>query len=660
MAFRDNINGYFDVGAQLPDYLKEAARACFRAAEKEKADIATVEQFERRRDRLRRRFLEVIGGLPEAKTPLNAVCTGEIVRDAYTIRKIVYQSLPGFYVTANLYLPKTKANGRPVPAVLKACGHSELAKAAPLYQKVCIDLARNGFAVFAVDPVSQGERMQYYDPAVGRNLVRWHAEHSYIGLQCDLIGMSIIRYFIWDLVRAIDYLETVPEIDASRIGITGNSGGGLQTAFMMMVEPRIQAAAPCTYITSRESYMRTGQSQDGEQIIYGAIRDGLDYDDYAAMFAPKPAMIGAVKSDFFCVEGTLEAYERLRRVYALYGCEDRIELSLVDGTHAYNDALREAAVNFFIRRLQGGEGGFVTDPAVPVEDKWTLACTKSGQVLAEYPDARTAQALNAEYLAEHGAGSAGKSPEEIRAAVRRWLNPPEERIPIYPRIIHTSERKHPENWIDDVRHHAIFFFSERDIAVTALYIEKIGRRADRCTVFVHEEGINHVYKENDLIMQLLRDGDVLMFDPRGMGTAASRPVNPRPFHEMYGTEYKLNSDALMLGTSLMQMRVFDVARACDFLRQYAPDKKLRLGGKGVGAVYALLAAMLVDDVEALYLENGLPSFASIVNEPTYRYDERYRAYGILREFDLPDVIRAFGPERVTVYNAPDVGNIIWW
>jgi hypothetical protein len=658
MAFRENIDGYFDVGAQLPDYLKELARSFFRETEKEKAEIRTVEQFERRRDSLRRRFLEVIGGLPEEKTPLHAECTGEIDRDTYTIRKIVYQSLPGFYVTANLYLPKT--TGEKVPVVLKVCGHFELAKAAPLYQKVCIDLVRSGFAVFAVDPVSQGERMQYYDPAVGRNIVRWHAEHTYIGMQCDLIGMSIIRYFIWDIVRAIDYLETVPEIDCERIGITGNSGGGLQTAFMMMVEPRIHAAMPCTYITSRESYMRTGQSQDGEQIIYSAIRDGLDYDDYMTLFAPRPAMIGAVKSDFFCVEGTLEAYERIRKVYALYGCEDRIELGLVDGTHSYNDALRELAVNFFIRRLKGGQGDFVTDPNIPVEDKWTLACTKSGQVLAEYADARSTQALNAEYLAVHGARNDGRSPEEIRSIVRQWLNPPQERIKIHPRIIKTYEQKHPSNWIDDVRHHAIFFFTEKDIAVTALYIEKLGRESDRCTVFVHEEGINHVHKENDLIMQLLRDGDVLMFDPRGTGTAASRPVNGRPFYEMYGTEYKLNSDALMLGTSLLQMRVFDVARACDFLREYAPGKKLRLGGKGVGAVYALLAAMLVDDVESLYLENRLSSFASIVNDPTYRYDERYRVYGMLREFDLPDVIRAFGKERVTEYAAPDVGNIIWW
>jgi len=244
MAFSEGINGYFDVGAQLPDYLKELARACFRRTEREKREIETVEQFEHRRDTLRQRFLDTIGGLPDERTPLNAVCTGELDRGAYVIRKIVYQSLPGFYVTANLYLPKL-AEGK-VPAVLKVCGHSELAKAAPAYQKVCIDLVRNGFAVFAVDPISQGERMQYYDPAIGRNIVRWHAEHTYIGMQCDVMGAQVIRYFIWDLVRAVDYLYTLPEIDTSRIGITGNSGGGLQTAFMMMVEPRIQAAVPCT------------------------------------------------------------------------------------------------------------------------------------------------------------------------------------------------------------------------------------------------------------------------------------------------------------------------------------------------------------------------------------------------------------------------------
>lgn len=656
MSFSDFINGYYDAGAQLSEHLRKLAEAFFAVTYAEKDAIKTVEQFERRRDQLRARFLETIGGLPEEKTPLHAMCTGEIGRDTYVIRKIVYQSLPGFYVTANLYVPLPIQGN--VPVVIKVCGHAETAKAYGVYQKVCIDLVRNGIAVLAVDPISQGERMQNYDPSVGRSLVRWHAEHTYLGVPCHLMGSSVIRYFIWDIVRAIDYLETLPEIDAAKIGITGNSGGGIQTAFMMMVEPRIHAAVPCTYITSRESYMPAGQPQDGEQIMYAAIRDGLDYDDYVTLFAPRPAMIGAVKSDFFCVEGTLSAYERAKHVYSLYGCEDSLSLGLVDGTHAYNDALRQAAVNWFIRTLKGEEGTFVTDPNMKVESKFDLQCTTSGQVLAEYMDARPAYALNVDYLRKHRANNEEKSAEEIRKIVKRWLAPPKERIPLHPRYIHgTTLRK--DAWIDPLDMQSIFFFSEKGIAVTGLYISKEGETADSCTVFVHEEGINEVHKEHDLLMQLLRDGDVLLIDPRGWGTVRSRPVNPRPYDEMFGTEYKLNSDAMMLGTSLTQMRVFDISRACDFVRQFYPEKRIRLGGKGVGAVLALLAAAIVDDVQSVYLENMPPSYASYVEQRHYFYDERMHVYGVLRHFDLPDMIRALG-DRVMQYTSPHVGHIIRW
>lgn len=113
-------------------------------------------------------------------------------------------------------------------------------------------------------------------------------EHSYAGLQCTLVGANIARYFIWDLVRAVDFLESLPEVDSTRIGLTGNSGGGTQSSYVMLVEPRIKVAVPCTYITSREEYMKTGQAHDSEQNIFKAIVTGLNYDDFISCFAPKP------------------------------------------------------------------------------------------------------------------------------------------------------------------------------------------------------------------------------------------------------------------------------------------------------------------------------------------------------------------------------------
>lgn len=657
MTFGPNLNGFFDVGAQLSEFLKKKAEACFAATDAEKMGIATVEQFERRRETLRAHFLEAIGGLPEERTPLQPTVTGELQRDGYVIRKIVFQSQPGFHVTANLYMPNG-AQGK-VPAVLVTSGHDELAKSAPLYQKVCIDLARNGIAAFAPDPFAQGERVQYIDKRIGRTLVRWHAQHTYVGMQCDWLGSSMIRYFLWDLIRAVDYLHTLPEIDHEHIGVAGNSVGGVQTTLLMMTESRIRAAAPCTYVTSREAYMQTQHSQCADQMIYGAIAAGLDYDDYITLFAPRTALIGAVRSDYFCVEGTLDTYEKARRVYALYGCEDELELGLVDGMHGFIDELRETVVNFFIRKFRPGQPAYKTNPEMKAENKHDLNCTASGQVLVEYADAREIHDLVAEYMEERGLPPRAGDPAAVRNAVRTWLRLPDRGAPLHPRFIRTTKLAHTDSWLDELQQHHIVFQTEKNIAVPGIYVEKIGRTADAATVFILEEGVNEIEREKDLILaQLLAKGDVFLFDPRGNGQASSRPVNGRPFYEMYGTEYKLGWDAQMMKTTLTALRVFDVLRACDFIRRFHPGKKLSLGGKGVGAVYALLAAALEDEVERVYLENMVPSFAELAKERLYKYDTRYQMYGILNFFDLPDVVRAVGEDKVELFRAPEVGRII--
>ncbi len=657
MSFGDFLSGYYDVGVQLPEYLKKKAQSYFEKEALEKESIKTREDFEKRRDRIRKFYIESIGGLDFERTPLNSVCTGIVEREGYSIKKIIFQSLPGIYVTSNLYMPdniKGKA-----PAILFASGHAENAKAYPKYQKVCIDLVKNGFIVLSVDPICQGERMQHYDIRAGRNLVRWHADHTYLGLQCELVGSSIVRYFLWDLIRAVDYLCSLPEVDPDRIGMTGNSGGAMQTTFMMMGDDRIKAAMPCTYITSREGYMRTGQPQDGEQITFGAISRGINFDDYITCFAPKPVMIGAVESDFFVIEGVLQTYERARKIYRLLGCEDNVRLGLVKGTHEYNDELRQIAVNWFTEIFKGEKGNFVTDPGMKVEDVRTLQCTESGQVMAEFGDARTVFELNAEYY-QKNRYTYTSDLTEIKRRLKKILNMPESRDRIYPRVISTRRINNEANIMDDLNHRNIFFFSEKDIMVAGIYVEVVGRESDRCTILVLEEGANDIYKENDLVNVLLKKGDVFAFDPRGMGVVKSRPVNGRPFYEVFGTEYKLNCDAMMMEQSLMGYRVYDILRACDFIRQEYPNKKISLAGKGIGALYALFATVLDDDVDGAHLINMISSFEDIALKRYYRYDPRYSIYGVLKELDIPMLLEALKEKDIFCFNEPDTGNIIRW
>ena len=638
--FRRFLDGYYDVENQLPEYVKKKAFEFFKKEEEEKESIKSIEEFERRRERIRNYFIDAIGGLDIERTDLKPVYTGVIERDSYSIKKVIYQSLPDFYVTANLYMPKN-INGK-LPAILFACGHWEWAKSCPEYQKVCIELVNNGFIVLAVDPVGQGERMQYYDRELKRTIIRWGTmEHSYAGLQCTLAGANIARYFIWDLIRALDFLESLPEVDSTRIGLTGNSGGGTQSSYMMLVEPRIKVAVPCTYITSREEYMKTGQAHDSEQNIFKAIVMGLNYDDFISCFAPKPVMIGAVDSDFFCIEGTINSYQRAKKIYNLYGKGEDIKLYIARGTHSYNDELRREAVKWFVRHLKGEETVNLAE-SIKIEPEETLKCTISGQVLAEFESARDICKLNYEYFKKNQRRLSDR--EEIREKLLEVLNLPSEDKPLYPRVIE-------EGIFNNTRYKKIFMFPEKDIATAGIYID--GKDKKRCTLLLLDEGTDGIQKDFDLIRRFLDEGDVFVFDPRGIGSVRCRDINPYRFYDYYGTEYKLNFDSMMLGTSLTALRVFDILRAFEYIRDIKPDVHLAIGGKEISAIYALFAGVIDRDIEEVYLEDLLYSYEDIISSKYYRYDPRLEVYGIARYFDISDLVASLSDRKVMIVNPRD-------
>src|SRR5437868_479650 len=208
-----------DVHGMLPAYLRDQATALLAERQRTIARIGTMADLQKRQQYWRERMWTYMGGRPE-RTPLNARVVGALDRDGYRIEKIIFESRPGFYVTANLYLP---AAGRgPYPAILFPLGHENGAKAHQAWQRMLAGLARRGFVALAWDPIGQGERVQMYDPD-------WHdskvqastVEHTIIGLQCLLTGTHIAQYTIWDGSRALDYLLSRPEVDAKRVGVTG-------------------------------------------------------------------------------------------------------------------------------------------------------------------------------------------------------------------------------------------------------------------------------------------------------------------------------------------------------------------------------------------------------------------------------------------------------
>ena len=237
-------------------------------------NVQTRADAEARATKFREFVLKSIGGLPQERTPLNARLVGTLERDGFKVQRVIYDSLPGFHVTADLYLPKS--GHPPFPVVLYTPGHYPEGKLEAW--NLAANMALNGIAVLAYDPVGEGERLQYFDP-VRRMSRAGHAtgEHSEASTQIALIGDHIARYFVWDAMRGLDYLASRQDIDSNRIGALGCSGGGTVTAYLATLDLRVKAAGVACYITSYSALLGTIGPQEAEQSIPGFIEHGFDF-----------------------------------------------------------------------------------------------------------------------------------------------------------------------------------------------------------------------------------------------------------------------------------------------------------------------------------------------------------------------------------------------
>ena len=379
-----NESLYRDLSRQAGEYLKRRRQ--------EVASIETLEGWKRRQEFVRSALMQVVGPFPEP-TPLNAQITGRLDRPLFTVEKLVFESQPGFYVTAALFLPKRRS-GR-APAIVYCSGHTDNGFRSETYQTAILNLARKGFIVLAFDPFGQGERQAYLDEQGVSRVGGATRQHSYPGAQLFLLGQSLAKYAIWDGIRAIDYLISRPEVDPDRIGITGRSGGGTQAAYIAAFDERVVAAAPEAYITRFERLLDSIGPQDAEQNFFGGIQAGLDHADLLAVRAPKPALMITTTRDFFSIQGARETYAEVKRIYDAYGAGDAFEMVEDDAPHASTKKNREAMYRFFLDRFS--IEGSHEEEEVEVFEAEALQVTPTGQVVTSY-DAETVYSLMQEEI----------------------------------------------------------------------------------------------------------------------------------------------------------------------------------------------------------------------------------------------------------------------
>ena len=376
-----NLSGIseFKDDAMMRNYLRTRVHTALDKRLEKLERLHTEKQIGAYQDQLRDFFGEIIDLKSFKRTPLNPKITGRLERDGYSVEKVIFESLPGFHITGNLYRP---AGDGPFPAILHPCGHTSNGKAADVYQKANLLLVKHGFIVLCFDPIGQGERKQLLDPKTGKGLHSATGEHHVLGVAPVLLGRGLASYMIWDGMRAIDYLESRSDVDPKRIGCTGNSGGGNMTSFLMALDDRIVAAAPgCFMTTTRQKNEKPGPG-DPEQNLFAQIREGLDHPDFAIIRAPRPTLILAATEDFVPIEGTWLAFRQAKRVYTKLGFPERIDLVEAPEKHGYSVRLREGAVRFFARWLQGRNIEVFEPEKVAVEKEGDLLCSPKGQVIA--------------------------------------------------------------------------------------------------------------------------------------------------------------------------------------------------------------------------------------------------------------------------------------
>jgi hypothetical protein len=378
-------------GPRITPYLAYQTEMAWRQDDARRAVVAgirTERDLLRLQVELRAKLLKMLGGLPSTRTPLNAQITGRIQMTGFHIEKLVFESLPGIFVTALVYVPD--GGRRPHPAVLVPCGHSANGKTH--YQALCQRLAARGYVVICWDPVGQGERSQFWDASARRsryNLIC--GEHAVLGNLAYLAGTNLARWEVWDGMRALDYLLTRPEVDPARISITGTSGGGFQAAIIAALDSRINAAAPSCYITVLP--MRVSNrifkdpDSDPEQDPYRMIADGVDHTGLLLLMYPRPVFVAAAVLDFFPIEGTRRTFREVAAIYRQFGHSDRIAMH--EGYHEHEFSVENQAAAFaFLDRFNGmpAHRGLATTTDL---DDQTLHCTRTGQVLLDHVDARS-------------------------------------------------------------------------------------------------------------------------------------------------------------------------------------------------------------------------------------------------------------------------------
>ena len=597
---------------EVTRHLIGEARRITATATREVASRDTWEPLRARRlDELR----DSLGLLPwPSKTPLNPQVTRVLDKGDYIVEMVAFESLPKVYVTANLFLPKRRDG--PVPAIVYVCGHafSEHGNKTA-YQRHGISLARNGYAAIILDSIQTAELFGTHHGVGRQRFLDWYSRaYSPAGIE------------VWNAIRAIDYLESRSEVDASRIGMTGRSGGAAMTWFTAAVDGRIKAAAPIMGISTYAANVEADTQRGHCDCMFPINFPRQDMLHQGALIAPRPLLMAhGIKDALFPVPGYREFERVIGGLFASYGHPERFRNIEVDTGHADSDYLREESIAFFDRHL-------LDRPARKLQMDYENTPAEELSVFRGRPPADARNHLAHEILLPVPAFEPPLTLadwETLRARLLKTLREKVLPAPAGPASVPMVRRMAPvtgQPWRE------LEIDTDEGLSVRA-FIRRPAKAdgALPALLYVASEG------------EELRDIDGILSAAHRRNASVRMVVYPRatgltPLRRTHSLGLLRN--AMHIGHTLDSLRLHDVLRAVEALRAEAgvDPARIMVAGEGVAAGLAVYAAILDERIEQVALIR-----------PPVTHSDGPVFLGVLRHLDLPEAVALVAPRRVSFY-----------
>ncbi|MBS3772232.1 MAG: acetylxylan esterase [Bacteroidales bacterium] len=623
----------------MQNYLTHIVDRQFSARDSLLSSLKTQSDWDQWASTIRDSMRSWTGPFPE-RTSLNARVTGRIEREDYVIEKILFESRPDYLVSANLYLPKDISFPR--PAHLNVIGHAQVGKADERYQRMSIAQAKNGFVVLTIDQLGQGER-QVSDYA------SWGGApgntHQIIGIKAFLSGTHVFNIMVWDAIRAVDYLVSRPEVDADKICMTGSSGGGMMTTYILPFDDRIQVSVPTCNPNTWSYRVHAGLATDHEQVFFGAFESSIDpRGDPLFAHVPKPLLLNTTTDDHLNpTRGVWDLSTWLYKTYSAHGVPEKFTTTMVRAGHAYNKEQREITYSWMLRWTDGDASDFWEGDAhlAAEEDLWAA---ENGSVFNESGN-RQDQDLVLDYLSENKAQWKSITTQED-------LNDRKKRMPDLVKNVLHVDLDHIQakgdlkvsHEVGDVKVNSFVIEPEEGIVLPGVLLES-GKNSmsDDIILYVSENGKSDVLREEKIVSEMLDEGyRICAVDLRGIGETAP---------DMVGKFWDF-----LAGKPIFGQRVRDVLTTVKWLKESDLNARhIKFWGKGMGSLYGAFAGVLTNDIDEFILEEPLISFESVVQVKVPEYNNEIMLPGILEKFDMPQVYQVLSPRPVSIIN-PRLGD----